>query len=271
MLFDGVLLASDYDGTLVPSDKQVTKGVRDALGFFIANGGRFTVSTGRSYLGFHSYSPDIINAPVLLANGGMAYDYAAKKIAVFDGIGDEGIEPMRAVAREFPHLAIEMYPFDHGFAVHLSEQSERHFTSQSIPFTPVDDPAEAPRPWAKVMLGGQKSDVALVQKFLAENYPEIGFLPTDGGYLEVLKKGVDKGTALLKLADYLGISHEDVYAVGDGYNDVEMLKAAKMGVVPENGDEYALACASCVVRSNEDDAVAHVVELLTERYRALRG
>ena len=64
MLFDGVLLASDYDGTLVPSDKQVTKGVRDALGFFIANGGRFTVSTGRSYLGFHSYSPDIINAPV---------------------------------------------------------------------------------------------------------------------------------------------------------------------------------------------------------------
>ena len=160
MLFDGVLLASDYDGTLVPSDKQVTKGVRDALVFFIANGGRFTVSTGRSYLGFHSYSPDIINAPVLLANGGMAYDYAAKKIAVFDGIGDEGIEPMRAVAREFPHLAIEMYPFDHGFAVHLSEQSERHFTSQSIPFTPVDDPAEAPRPWAKVMLGGQKSDVA---------------------------------------------------------------------------------------------------------------
>ena len=94
MLFDGVLLASDYDGTLVPSDKQVTEGVKKAVAFFIANGGRFTVSTGRTYLGFHSYSNEYINAPVLLANGGMAYDYEAKKIAIFDGIGDEGVEPV---------------------------------------------------------------------------------------------------------------------------------------------------------------------------------
>ncbi len=270
MLFDGVLLASDYDGTLVPATKNVTEGVREALKFFIANGGRFTVSTGRSYLGFHSYSPDIINAPVLLANGGMAYDYTEQKIAVFDGIGDEGVEPMRAIAREFPHLAIEMYPFDQGFAVHLSERSERHFTSQGIPFAPIDDPADAPRPWAKVMLGGDKADVAAAQRFLAANYPEISFLPTDGGYLEVLKKGVDKGTALLKLADYLGIQRENVYAVGDGYNDVEMLRAANLAFVPANGDEFAMACADHVVRSNEEDAVAHVIEILTERYRSLQ-
>lgn len=74
-LFDGVLLASDYDGTLVPDTKIVTPGVKKALQFFEENGGRFTVCTGRCYLGFHSYSRDIINAPVLLANGGMAYDY----------------------------------------------------------------------------------------------------------------------------------------------------------------------------------------------------
>lgn len=271
MLFDGVLLASDYDGTLVPSDKQVTEGVKKALAFFIANGGRFTVSTGRTYLGFHSYSNEYINAPVLLANGGMAYDYEAKKIAVFDGIGDEGVEPMRGVAREFPQLAIELYPFDKGFAVNLSAQSERHFTSQSIPFEPIGDPSDAPRPWAKAMLGGAKEDIARVQTFLAEKYPEISFIPTDGGYLEVLKKGVNKGTALLKLADYLGIDHRHAYAVGDGYNDVDMLKAARLAFVPANGDEYARACADRIVRSNEEDAVAHVIELLTERYRKERA
>lgn len=269
-LFEGVLLASDYDGTLVPDSRPVTDGVKEALRFFRENGGLFTVCTGRCYLGFHAYSPELINAPVLLANGGMAYDYSAGRIVVDSGIGDEGIEPLRAVAAAFPDVSIEMYPFERAYAVHLTEKTQRHFTSQSIPFKAVDDPAEAPRPWAKVMIGGAPARIAQVQDFL-RGYPEVRFLPTDGGFLEVLARGVDKGTALIRLADALGVRHGDVYAVGDGYNDVEMLRAAAAAFVPANGDPYALACADEVVRSNEEDAVAHVVELLSARCGARRG
>ncbi len=268
-LFEGVLLASDYDGTLVPDTRIVTPGVKAALRFFEENGGRFTVCTGRCYLGFHSYSPEIINAPVLLANGGMAYDYQRHTVVVDNGIGDEGIAPLRAVAQAFPDVTIEFYPLEKSCAVHLTEKSEHHFTSQSIPFETIDDPAQAPRTWAKVMIGGTPERIAQVQVFL-KDYPEISFLPTVGGFLEVLRKGVDKGMALLQLADSLGVRHEDAYAVGDGYNDVEMLRAAAKAFVPANGDPYAMACADYVVRSNEDDAVAHVVELLTQIYRARR-
>ena len=153
-LFEGVLLASDFDGTLVPATGQVTPGVKAALRFFRENGGLFTVCTGRCYLGFHAYSAEIINAPVLLANGGMAYDYSTKTIVVNNGVGDEGVAPLRAVAAAFPDVSIEMYPFEKSYAVHLTERSQHHFTSQFIPFEAIDDPAEAPRPWAKVMIGG---------------------------------------------------------------------------------------------------------------------
>lgn len=268
-LFDGVLLASDYDGTLVPDTKIVTPGVKKALQFFEENGGRFTVCTGRCYLGFHSYSRDIINAPVLLANGGMAYDYEKAAVTVDNGIGDAGIVPLRAVAERFPDVTIEFYPLEKSYAIHLLPKSEHHFTSQFIPFEVIDDPTQAPRRWAKVMIGGTPERIGEVQAFLRD-YPEISFLPTTGGFLEVLRRGVDKGMALLQLADALGIRHEDTYAVGDGYNDVEMLQAAATGFVPANGDERAMACADYVVRSNEEDAVAHVVEILTEMYRARR-
>lgn len=211
-LFRGVLLASDYDGTLVPDTKVVTPGVRKALRFFEENGGRFTVCTGRCYLGFHSYSRDIINAPVLLANGGMAYDYERAAVAVDNGIGDEGIEPLRAVAARFPDVTIELYPLEMSYAIHLLPKSEHHFTSQSIPFETIDDPSQAPRTWAKVMIGGVPERVGAVQAFL-RGYPEISFLPTTGGFLEVLRRGVDKGTALLQLADALGVRHEDTYVL----------------------------------------------------------
>ncbi len=267
--FSGVLIASDYDGTLTPSkpNKQVTPEVRQALEYFISEGGYFTVSTGRSYQGFHAFDADIMNAPILLANGGMAYDYVKKEIVIFDGIGDEAIPAFRSVRDLFPDLSIELYAFDDTYAIHLHPWAERHFTSQDIPFKVIDDPAEAVNPWAKVMFGGDRARVGEVQAHLKENFPEISFLPTTGGYLEVLKPGVDKGTALLKLADILGVKHEDAYAVGDGYNDLEMLMAAAAAFVPSNGSDEVKAHATYIVSSNEERCVADVIDILGEKYK----
>lgn len=270
MLFDGVLIASDFDGTLANSNGEVTPEVRRTVSWFIENGGRFTVCTGRTYQGFHSYSPEYINAPVILANGGMAYDYAGGKIAYLDGIGDEAIPALRDVCAAFPEVCIELYPFGQSLAIHLNQRSERHFTNQGIVFEHVADPADAPRPWAKVMLGGSRPDIRAVQEYLAGARPEIHFLPTDGEFLEILRPGVDKGTALMKLARTLSIAPEHIYAVGDGYNDTEMLRAAAEAFVPANGDEYARACAAHIVCSNDAGAAAEVVDILRRKYLRMR-
>ena len=271
MLFDGVLIASDFDGTLANSCGQISPGVRNAVRWFMENGGCFTVCTGRTYQGFHSYSAEYINAPVLLANGGMAYDYASGKIVYFDGAGDETIPALRDISAMFPSVCIELYPFGKSWAIHLNERSEKHFTNQGIVFEHASDPADAPRPWAKVMLGGSRQDVRAVQEYLAHTHPETHFLPTDGEFLEILRPGVDKGAALVKLAGYLGVAPENMYAVGDGYNDVEMLRAAAEAFVPVNGDEYAKACADHIVGSNDEDAVAEVIDILSRKYSLLRS
>ena len=264
--FDKVLIASDFDGTLKTDEGVITKEVREAIAYFIAEGGYFTVSTGRTYQGFHLFDPSYINAPVLLANGAMAYDYGKKKIAFFDGIGDEGMAVVRAVRDNFPLASIEMYPFNETYAIHLTDDTERHFTDQFIEFTVVNDPLEAKRPWQKVMIGSDNETSPEIQKLLKSVTDDPAFLPTTGSFIEVMKKGVDKGTGLYKLAGYLGVPRERCYAVGDGYNDVEMLVAAAGAFVPENSAPEALATATYIVRSNNDDAVAHVIEILDKLY-----
>lgn len=261
--FSGWLVASDYDGTLVPDyEKRVSDGVRAALTGYIAEGGLFTVCTGRTYLGFHSYSPDIINAPGLLANGGMAYDYARGEVFFVDGLGSESFAAVRDIRDNFPDVSIEMYALRDTCAINLNDRGSRHFTSQDIPFRVIDDPCQSTTPWAKAMFGSTPETNARVQAFLREKHPEISFLPTDGSYLEVLSPGVDKGTALLKLARLLGIDASHTCAVGDGYNDEAMLRAAAYAFVPENGDPRMKAIATHVVRSNNDGAIANVIELL---------
>lgn len=258
--YSGILLASDYDGTLAAGDGTIPERVRTAIRGFIAEGGRFTVSTGRTLLGFHAYDHELMNAPAILANGGMIYDYTTKTIVDLSGLDERCIPGLRKVRDRFPELAIEMYAPHDTCCIHLNERSRRHFAGHRIVPREIKDPAEASFPCAKVMFAGREEDIAAAQEFLTSECPELGFVPTRGTLLEVLRPGVGKGTALLRLAELLGIAPENVYAVGDGDNDVDMLKAAAAAFVPENGDDAAKVCATCIVCSNDDGAVADAIE-----------
>lgn len=264
MKFEKVLLASDFDGTLKNDSGIITADVKKAIKYFTDNGGLFTVCTGRIFQGFNMYSAEYINAPVLFGNGAMAYDYEAEKIIFNDAIGTEGLDAVNDVLNNFPNTSIEFYNIENVCAVNLNEHSERHFTSQGIKFNTVKAPQDAPLPWTKVMIAAHGCS-GEVQKIL-EKHPEINFLRTTGDYVEILKKGTDKGTGLLKLAEFSGCAKCDTYAAGDGYNDVEMLIAAAGGFVPANGSPEALKVARYITRTNNDGCIAHAIEILDAIY-----
>ena len=170
--FEKVLIASDFDGTLKNDDGIITDDVRSAIAYFISEGGYFTVCTGRTYQGFHLYDPSYINAPVLLTNGSMAYDYEKNEPVFVNGIDAEhGIPFVRAIMEKFPDVSIEMYPFDSTYAIHLDDTSHRHFTSQGIPYKVVSDPSETEFPWAKAMFDAEGISQE-VQAFMRENFDD---------------------------------------------------------------------------------------------------
>ena len=264
MKFKKVLLASDFDGTLADSGGKIPESVISAIKYFMSEGGRFTVCTGRIFQGFHLYSEEYINAPVLLGNGAMAYDYKNKEIVFNDAICGEGLAAINDVISRFPCVAVETYNFDKVCSINAGESSIHHFTSMGIDFTEVEAPEQAQRPWTKVMVHAPDCS-AEVQRLLDEHM-EVNYLKTTGEYIEILKKGVDKGTGLLKLGEILGCKSCDIYAAGDGYNDVDMLKASAKGFVPENGSQEALAVADYITRTNDDGCIAHAIEILDELY-----
>lgn len=265
-IFDGVLLASDFDGTLASDGAVIDERNKRALRHFISEGGYFTVSTGRTYQGFHRYSPEYINAPVLLCNGAMLYDYSTEKICFCDGIDRRGIAAVLGIMESFPECAIELYPFGKTFTINPNEQVINHFTGQDISYTVVGNPSETVFPWVKAMIyAGEQSRE--LQGYLSEmKFPGLHHLPTDGSFVELVAENTDKGTGLLRLADMLGINRGHIYAAGDGYNDREMLTVAQAGFVPENGDSQLKESAAYTVRSNNNGCIENVIEILEEIY-----
>ena len=63
----------------------------------------------------------------------------------------------------------------------------------------------------------------------------------------------------------LGIDDDKLIAVGDGYNDVDMLLSVENSFVPENGCEKAKECAKYIVCSNDDGCIADVIEILEKK------
>ena len=76
---------------------------------------------------------------------------------------------------------------------------------------------------------------------------------------EILPKGNNKGTGLKKLAKKLGIKQEEIMAIGDGNNDIEMFEYANYSVAMENGTELAKKAAKYQTDSNENDGVAKAI------------
>lgn len=81
-------------------------------------------------------------------------------------------------------------------------------------------------------------------------------------FLEVVPCGVNKANTLGALLEHLGVTREEVIAVGDGVCDVTMLQLAGMGVAMGHSQDSIKVCADYVTASNEEDGVALAVEKL---------
>jgi Cof subfamily protein (haloacid dehalogenase superfamily) len=90
---------------------------------------------------------------------------------------------------------------------------------------------------------------------------EITLFTSKPFFLEILPAKTDKGIALARVAELLGIGQNEVLAIGDSMNDEAMIRWAGTGVAMANGDERIKNIASLVTeKTNDDDGVAEVIE-----------
>ncbi|KAM3332240.1 hypothetical protein ACQJBY_027817 [Aegilops geniculata] len=86
-----------------------------------------------------------------------------------------------------------------------------------------------------------------------------GVLQSQPDMLELVPPATSKGTGVKILLDHLCISPDEVMAIGDGENDIEMLELASLGVALANGAEKTKAVANVIGATNDEDGVAQAI------------
>ena len=263
--FDGILMCTDLDDTLLTSDKRVSRGNYDAIEYFKSEGGLFTFATGRVPLGTKPILRQITpNAPAVCFNGVAIYDFE-KKETLWSRTLDEGaVSAAEYIDENLPDVGIEVCSADKAYfckvnQIVLDHQRFEEFPDNFVDYHDIDEP------WIKVLFMTEAENMAKLRGAV-DNAPfadDYTFVRSSPWYYELLPKGADKGSGLIRLGQLLGIAPERIIAVGDNENDLSMIKAAGIGVAVANAVESVRAAAGYVTREDcNSDAIAAVVRAI---------
>ena len=261
-IFDGILICTDLDGTLLRNDKTVSEENRRAIEYFEREGGYFTFMTGRMpFYSADAYRMARPNAPFGCINGGGVYDYEAKRYIWRQGIDERGVELMRAVDEQFPAVGIVASTFENTYFCKENDATRSFRARTRLPEL-VCDYREVREPLAKVIFASDCEAELLQVGELLRTHPLAAHFNTvrsERTFFEVLPCGIDKGVAMEKLTEYLGVDPKRTVALGDYDNDIPMFRPAGLAIAVANACRAALDAADAVTVSNEEHAVARVI------------
>jgi len=255
------LLALDIDGTLMSYDGVISDEVRAVVSQIRADGTHVVLATGR---GVHSAVPvavelGLTDGWVVCSNGAVTARLDPASAPGYQIVRTVTFDPgpaLRAIVRELPDALYAVEDLGIGFRVsgdfpegELSGELER-VTFEELTTTPA----------TRVVIRSPNSSPddfhAVVERV---GLHEVEYAVGWSAWLDLTPGGVSKASALEEIRQELGVEPHRTVAIGDGSNDVQMLRWAARGVAMGHAPDSALLAADEVTGTIEDDGALNVL------------
>lgn len=259
------LIALDLDGTVLTSDVSILPSTVEAVAYARSKGVKVVVCTGRIVGEAAVFSKEIGASSLLISAGGAAISDVrnARNVKEWAMPWDIGARVVEAVQNR--PVTVMIYVGDRLYLNPYSDEilsntkrTEGFWSSKVV----LPDVAAAIRenrfPVSKVFARGETKHLAAALGEISK-LPGIHITRSAENNFEVMPEGVNKGLALGELTHVMGISMDEVMAIGDSDNDTDMLRVVGMPVVMGNGDEAVKHLAKYITDTNDNDGVAKAI------------
>jgi len=249
MSFRYRLAAIDLDGTLLGPDKKVSEENAAAVRRLTAHGVKVVIASGRRHQNSIRFQRQFeLDGPIIACQGGLIRDGESGNVIEAHFLPQT---VARDITKEGANAGVRViyYHLDHLYVSERNNEWIELYESRVGEKTePLADLGQLDgRRALKIVWYGDPLVLGKARPRLAELYREkVDLLSTEKENLEFMPRGINKATALAKVAAELGIRPEEVLAFGDGENDVQMLSWAGAGVAMRHGNAAAIAAARFV-------------------------
>ena len=270
------LIAIDMDGTLLNEKKHIDKAEKEAIHEAIEAGIKIVLCTGRPLYGILPFYEELglleldSEGYVILNNGCSIHKTKDWKLIDQVNFTSDDIEYLYKFSESYDinfTLVNDTYYFNIGRKPTDELIKDAGFVFSDITDISLEEAKSGKHKIMKIMFLG---DPEIMANFQEKNEDIIkskysGVLSQSYVY-EVFPKDNNKGTGLKKLAEKLGKKQEEVMAIGDGNNDIEMFEYANYSVAMKNATELAKKAAKYETDSNENDGVAKAIRKYALNY-----
>ncbi len=260
------LLALDLDGTLLNEEFSISPRNRAAIRSAVQHGIYVTLATGRMFRSTLPYARTLgIDLPLLTYHGALIKKSLGGEVLRHRSIPFELARELleRGEAQGFH---VNLYLDDYLYVREENEHSAYYQSIAAIPLREVGSLSaflkkQGVEPTKLTIIDMQPARLDDLQEKLRRDFsPELSLLQSRPHFLEVTHREATKGQALQFLSARQQIPRAAVAAVGDSYNDVDMLQFAGLGVAVANAPEEVKKAADRVARANTEDGVAEFIE-----------
>jgi Cof subfamily protein (haloacid dehalogenase superfamily) len=266
------MLVADVDGTLMARNGHVAPRVRAAVRAALTAGTLVVLATGRWYRSAQPIARELgLDLPIILHNGALVKDLVTGEVLdhchlprelaeqAIGIIRNHGMQPMvyeNAFGGEL--LLAGPAELDSPFtARYLATKIEHLRRVPLAELSLVDDPIQL-----AVADTADRTDplIAELARGPWRTVTSMTLAVPEARFVEVLSPGCSKARAVARLAQAHGVPMEQVIAVGDNYNDLDMIEAAGLGVAMGNAPDEVKSRADAVVPTVDQDGLAVAIE-----------
>lgn len=253
----------DIDGTLRDfTEKGIRPGTYEAIELAKNRGIRCFIATGRHFLEIQEENllDKLAFDGYVLLNGSLCLD--SRRLVLYENpIPVSQIQSMLELERKLGFALIFMEK-DAMYTSRITPQLEKIQAQIGTSVPPVEPHME--RGLTRPVYQMIPYTEGLSHDFLADYLPLCDItLWHAGGAYDITPKGGSKQLGIEKVIQHYGFSRNEIAAIGDGFNDIPMIRYAGLGIAMGNGNDKVKEAADFITDSIDQDGLLHAVEYLT--------
>ena len=253
------LIATDMDGTLLKSNNEIQDGFYDVFHKLKEKDIIFAAASGRQYYNLLERFKGLDNNMMFIAENGTFVVYRGEELIVNSldkEIALELIKVGRTIENSYIILCGKNSAYIESRDERLIEQTEKYYARYEV----VEDLTKVEDDILKVTICDFSGSEGNSNKYFDDYRDKAQICVSGEIWLDMMAKGVNKGLAIKKIQEKLGIKHEETMVFGDYLNDLEMMGSAYHSYAMDNAHDDLKKVARFIAKSNDECGVVQAIK-----------